>query len=205
MCGLFGSTDREQFLRLAEANSYRGSHSWSYCSFTGRQLTEVNKGFGAFPYSQDMAGDDWLRIGHVQAPTTDSRDYDSIHPAAIGSERLWHNGIIKDHIVSKWKESSAHNTTWDTKLLLEQLRNNSWDALKEADGSFACVFYSEGKLYLFRNSNSPLFVNGSDFSSVKFKKAVELPANIVYHYVNGEWFPTDKEFSTSNTFYWSYE
>lgn len=205
MCGIFGSKSVDSFKKLASLNSYRGSHSWSYTSFTGRQLTPVEKGFGNFPTEGYFQGNSWLRIGHVQAPTTEARDINSIHPASLGNARLWHNGIIKDHIVKEWLQESSIKSKWDTYLLLERLRDHGLKSLSDADGSFACCYYDGTELYLFRNDNSPLFVNGPDFSSVKFKESVELPAGVVYNYKNSEWVATDISFKTANTYYWSFE
>ena len=79
MCAIFGSFDKEKFFELAKLNSYRGSHSYSIAYYDRKNVAIVDKGFGEFP--EIDLDNNYYYIGHVQAPTTDSKDKNSIHPA----------------------------------------------------------------------------------------------------------------------------
>lgn len=207
MCSIFGSTSREEFFNLAKLNQYRGTHSHSVAVLRSSGSFElIQQGFG--PLEEIELPDNCLYIGHQQAPTTDAKDVQSIHPAKVESQLLWHNGIIKSHIVKKWQDYYNSGEKWDTKLLLVHIFSKGLKkALTEADGSFACLYHDLDHLYLFRNDNSPMFVKGSTFSSTKFEEAESLQSNQVFNYnVNTcEFEKTNISFETANLFYWSPE
>ena len=86
---------------------------------------------------------------------------------------LWHNGIVK--------QKSLDKDMWDTSWLLEQIIDYGWSSLSRVDGTFACVLYKDGKLYIFRNEISPLYYDRElNISSTKFEGAIDLPPNKVY-------------------------
>jgi hypothetical protein len=109
-------------------------------------------------------------VAHSQAPTTESKN---IHPAVYGDSLLWHNGIVKQ------KELTPG--TWDTVWLLENILNYDWGWLSNVDGTFACVMYRDGNLYVFRNEISPLFIDSHfNISSTKFDGSYSLTPNVVW-------------------------
>jgi hypothetical protein len=86
---------------------------------------------------------------------------------------LWHNGIIKQKNLSEG--------TWDTQWLLEQILNYGWSALSRVDGTFACIMYNSGELFVFRNEISPLFIDDRfNISSTKYEGSVSLTPNRVW-------------------------
>lgn len=205
MCAIFGSFDRDKFYELAKLNSYRGSHSYSISYYDRKNIHVLDKGLGDFP-ELDL-DKQYYYIGHVQAPTTDSKDIDSVHPANDKGDYLWHNGIIKDYQIKVWQNSWDKDWSWDTKWLLYLLNTGNVDnVLSEADGSFACLWYGKynPSLYMFRNENSPMFIEGHDFSSTKFDKStpIEPGAFYAFHTEKG-WVPNYNKFKTKNKFYWS--
>ena len=192
MCAIFGSKDKQKFLELAELNQYRGNHSWSTtCFVTGRFEHYANadrvkhiltyRGEGEFEdkvtgFPEDNKdGFITYYLGHVQAPTTDSRDS---HPSDIDSDLLWHNGIIKDYQVEEWQHKYGH-LKWDTELLYRHLLfGNSLDVV---DGTFSCARYDKQDLYLFRNEISPLFYDEDlNISSTKFENSKDTEAGVMY-------------------------
>ena len=205
MCAIFGSRDKKEFFELAKLNGYRGVHSHSLAYLKDGFLQIVEKDFG--PLEEQDLPENALYIGHQQAPTTDAKDKDSIHPATYYSAHLWHNGIIKDHQVKQWQEEDKHNWPWDTMHLAYRLSSKGYDVLSEADGSFACLYWTGHELNLFRNSNCPMFISNSSFSSTKFAGAVPILPERVYKYDENQyaWFSTKQSFKTKETFFWSPE
>lgn len=191
MCAIFGSFNRDKFFELAELNSYRGKHSFSVSTFdkeTGRMKT-CYKQFGLFN-TNAVPDDDVYYVGHIQAPTTVSKDTTSIHPSVYNNKYLWHNGILKADCISDMQEVflaykaaghmhlGDHNEDWDTALL------NMWidqdRLLDDIDGTFSCLRYADGKITLFRNEISPMFVDGElNISSTKFDGSVKTKPNTV--------------------------
>lgn len=205
MCAIFGSFDKDTFYELMRANSYRGSHSYSISYYDGKQVDVVEKGFGEMPV-KDL-DDSYYYIGHVQAPTTDSKDIDSIHPAKDKGDLLWHNGIIKDYQIRKWQDEWHKEWRWDTKWLLYLLNTGDTErVLSEADGSFACLWYGKYNptLYLFRNDNCPMHIRGHEFSSTKYEGFEPIESEQFYQFsIESGWVEHYNRFKTKNTFYWS--
>lgn len=214
MCAIFGSRDLNQFARLAMINEYRGGYSYSLAGMNDNgEIKIIDKNFGLFPYNaldSNFPKFD-MYIGHVQAPTSDDRTADAIHPAVHKNTLLWHNGIIKHHQIQLWKQEypGYQHVDWDTRWLSIKLEQEGFNTLNESDGSFACLYYADNRLMLFRNANCPMFYDdNSNFSSTEFSdvtrniKAKELPVGVVYE-LGGYWKPTDVTFNTKEEFYWS--
>ena len=105
-------------------------------------------------------------IGHQQAPTTEAKDLQAIHPAVEDGALLWHNGIIKADDVVRLQRLYETDEKWDTQLLLRDYLDTC--NLSQIDGTFACVLYSDYQLRIFRNEISPMFYNEQgDISSTK--------------------------------------
>lgn len=179
MCSIIGSHSKDKIRELAELNAYRGQHSHSvyvFGSYTNKILYS-HKGLG--PLNID---DHKLPIGyiicHQQAPTTDNKDLSSVHPAQIGDDLLWHNGIIKSHEIKRLQNYLESSCTWDTKLLLQYLVNEDTEALHCIDGTFSCVWYDGANIILFRNAISPMFIdNDANISSTKFDNSESISPN----------------------------
>lgn len=208
MCAIVGSFDIDEFYDLVKRNSYRGSHSYSIAAFDiyTEQVEIIDKGFGEMPV-KDIHNTNKYLIGHVQAPTTDSKNESSIHPAVDRGDLLWHNGIIKAHQVKEWQTVWKKQWEWDTKWLLHNLNTGDIQkTLSEADGSFACLWYHQySGLSLFRNENSPMFVKGHTISSTRFAGSESLESGVVFDFKLGGWIKSDKKFKTAEEFFWSPE
>lgn len=171
MCAIVGSFDKDKLKKLIELNSYRGNHSYSlseYDIISGNLFT-VAKDMGEFDFNLlDVLTPERYYIAHTQAPTTDSKSIDSIHPSYFDKMSLWHNGIIKEDCIKMMQDKLRKpKETWDTALLNEWVYFNH--DLSEIDGTFSCLRHSGPSLYLLRNEISPMFIDDEfTISSTKF-------------------------------------
>lgn len=179
MCAISGSHRVSKIQELYKLNAYRGELSYSFTAFKSLnnrvELKIAYSDDGPLPEhillasSWDSQVDNYY-IAHSQAPTTQT---DNRHPAMFGDAMLWHNGIIKQSVLP--------SNTWDTAWLLEKILDYGWSSLSRVDGTFACVMYYSGELFVFRNEISPLFIdNHLNISSTKFNGSEELEPNKVF-------------------------
>ena len=203
MCALFGSPDRQRFVELALLNSYRGSHSHSICTTdqSNGVITSCYKTMGEFQMLDTISGDYY--IGHAQAPTTEAKSMDSVHPSVEGSGFLWHNGILFDSYVKTMQKEQGIKCNWDTKLLHHKLNKEGFSSLSQVKGSFACVYNDGANTYLFRNENCPLFTDGVSYSSTEFMSSNPIQANVVYQLKSNKITKTPITFKTAQEFFWS--
>lgn len=186
MCSIIGSHSKDKIKELAELNAYRGQHSHSVYVFENytNKVLYSHKGLGPLNIDDHNLPHGYI-ICHQQAPTTDNKDLNSVHPAQIGKSLLWHNGIIKAHEVKRLQKYLESTCTWDTKLLLQFLVNEDTDALHCIDGTFSCVWYDNTDLLIFRNEISPMFIDHeANISSTKFKDSESVSPNkvLIFNY-----------------------
>lgn len=183
MCAILGSFSRDKLLELIELNSYRGSHSYSFSTIntdTG-VLTVRGKGHGELNPVHVQFDENEYAVVHIQAPTTNEKTFDSIHPAEEAGAYLWHNGIIKAGHVKVLQRVFGEDTNWDTRLLLRAVLT-SFDELNNMDGSFSCLLHDSYRAYLFRNDISPMFYDKDlSISSTKFEGSISTPPNTVLY------------------------
>ncbi len=186
MCSISGSYDNDELQRLIKLNSHRGTHSHSILWYApvNECMIDLVRGFGPPPSNINIPDDTYVLV-HQQAPTTENRDVNSIHPAQLGKQLLWHNGIVKPLEIERLQNELQMDSSWDTMLLLKRLLNNPGEegrGLSGIDGSFACVWYDgDGTLYAFRNEIAPLFYNGNhSISSTAFPGSLPLPAGKIW-------------------------
>lgn len=179
MCAIVGSFSYDKLKELIALNSYRGSHSYSFSTVDPSGRLEVKvRALGEFKDCELPKGH--YGIAHIQAPTTDAKSIDDIHPARDGDTLLWHNGIIKAHYVKKLQDMYfvlGKQTSWDTLLVLRAI-NSDIDEVNYLDGSFSCLWYNGSRAYLFRNDISPMFYDKDlNISSTKFDGSISTPSN----------------------------
>jgi len=174
MCAIFGSFSKEKLLELAKLNSARGNFSYSITSInkTTRSVIESVKGFGEFrPHFKNEGA---YYICHIQAPTSaTTKEFRRIHPSRIyqdpdGNTYLWHNGVLK----YEWYTKSCHydsDLSWDTDVLHKEILL-SYKNIENVDGQFSCAYLDKSGLFLFRNSEAPMFVDDEmNVSSTQFE------------------------------------
>ena len=177
MCAITASFDKDKLLELYRLNAYRGELSYSLSAFehtpAGVKLNILMQDEGKLPevlLTEMNHLSNAFYIAHSQAPTTEAKN---IHPSVFGDCFLWHNGIIKQKNITAG--------TWDTQWLQEQIINYGWSSLSRVDGTFACIMYNSGELFVFRNEISPMFYDENlNFSSTKFAGAESLAPNKVF-------------------------
>lgn len=180
MCAIIGSFQPKMLVHLYELNSYRGTHSHSITVYDHRnkKIRYSDKRLGALLESHIVnvtrTFPDNYYIIHSQAPTTENTGDNSIHPAVLHHNEtknhsyLWHNGILKPKTIKQLQQETGVGSSWDTELLLYYMiiKGN----LSDIDGSFACLMFHMGDLYMFRNEISPLFIDfDMTISSTKFE------------------------------------
>lgn len=172
MCAIVGSFDSDTLKELIKLNSYRGqhSHSFSILNPVDRVFTVVKQEMGPVQENTIIIPPGWYGVVHVQAPTTDNKNLDSIHPATFVGDHLWHNGILKTDQIKKLHNKHKWLKDWDTLLLMHEIINEGWDGLNDIDGSFSCLMHRGRELFLFRNEISPMFVDSKlNISSTRFE------------------------------------
>jgi asparagine synthetase B (glutamine-hydrolysing) len=177
MCAITGSLDKNKLKELYALNTYRGELSYSLASFRPQKdrviFQTLFQESGKIPEGLidsvlTQTGD--FLVCHSQAPTTNSNN---VHPAVYGDAMLWHNGIIK--------QKNILEGSWDTAWLLKNIIDYGWSSLSRIDGTFACIMYLAGDLFIFRNEISPLFLDDQfNVSSVKFEGSRSLTPNKVW-------------------------
>jgi len=193
MCSITASKDLNKLKELIELNTYRGTHSHSISAFSiggiydtiylTNDLLYQKKGFGPLDLDEHIEElnklEDVYFVAHQQAPTTESKDQKSIHPAEHDESMLWHNGIIKEKTITKLQEELKTDLSWDTMLLLKYI--NEHGSPNNVDGTFSCMMYDGVFLSIFRNEISPMFIDDQlNISSTKFENSRRLDANIMY-------------------------
>lgn len=174
MCAIVGSFDKAKLIELINLNSYRGSHSYSFSTIDPVNGLWVRaREFGTIDIDSIDIPESSYALVHVQAPTTEAKSKNNIHPAIDGNTRLWHNGIIKSNYVKELQKKYGNDTEWDTELFLRAI-NKSRDELCLMDGSFSCLYHDGDRAYLFRNSISPMFYDDElNISSTRFVNSKE--------------------------------
>lgn len=204
MCSIIGSYDIDDIKMLAALNAYRGQHSHSIAVFDDDgTLLLLKRGLGPLNVDELDGYPSGYMICHQQAPTTDAKDVNSIHPAEFEENMLWHNGIIKNNQIKKWQSEHQDDQPWDTMWLNRLVTENGFDILSHADGTFACVYYNHPSLYAFRNANSPMFKRGCTISSTRFDGSQSMNHGLIYQLTNKEWVPTEHTFATKEQFFWT--
>ena len=177
MCAITGSFTKHKLKDLYRLNTYRGELSYSLTTFkySGDKIELMTLMQDEYKMPENLIDDipaheDTFFVAHSQAPTTNTKN---IHPAVYGDTLLWHNGIIKQNTIDE--------STWDTHFLLQRIVDYGWSTLSRIDGTFACMMYSSGEMFVFRNEISPMFYDEDfNFSSTKFEGCKTLEPNKVF-------------------------
>jgi len=191
MCSIIISTNIEEAKFLAELNKSRGSHSNSITILSLKQsivtIKSQEKIRGNIDLNKINFGKDEVIIIHQQAPTTNVREDEFIHPSIIHDNHLWHNGIIKqsscNEIKHKYSSFLDNNLIeWDTYLIHNQYYHER--NLDNIDGSFAlAIFQNNSDIYVARNEIAPLYMGKYSISSTAFNNSSPIAPNIIWKLV----------------------
>lgn len=184
MCSIVIGTSTDDVRELVNLNKSRGSHSYSVFYIHKYSYAPLlqEKGLGELDADVIEIPEGYFAIIHQQAPTTQAKSIDSVHPSSFGGEHLWHNGILKAETCNQIRKALQVDDVWDTKLFHRVILDDERRfEINDIDGSFACVVYSEDEgIYIFRNEISPFYTDGSSFSSTRFDGSKPLTPNLVY-------------------------
>ena len=177
MCGIVVGINTDEVRGLTSSNAYRGSHSHSVCYYNYRTdgLVSLKRGFGPLDIDSIDIPKNCIAIIHQQAPTTENKNIENVHPAQIGKHLLWHNGIIKEDEIKRLQEMLQITYSWDTRILLRLLVDE--EKVPEINGTFACVYVGHGFLDVFRNEIAPLYYSDTAIASTKFEGSIPVPPN----------------------------
>lgn len=152
----------------------------------------------------EIGADGASGVYHLQAPTSEAS---MPHPAVQGPYRLWHNGIVKPEGMAALEKTTSCLSKWDTQqlcALFAQCVENGYnfEAFGDVEGSFACIAYSEGALWAFRNAIAPLYTDGKNLSSVAIDMSYKaLPPGVIHTLRTGGWIPTGMKFECNHNPY----
>lgn len=211
MCSIVASFSIDKIKELIELNRYRGefSHSITYIDYNEpMRVLHIERALGKLDANKidpPNQVNSIYTIVHQQAPTIETSEK-CIHPAEYGG-LLWHNGILKPETINELvlrhqntftflPSFALEYTYWDTYLLAMDLYNRGIPI--DIDGSFACLWWHQKKLYAFRNEISPLFMDKDfTFSSTKFNGSYPVQANHVLELdLNKKLFKSVGQFNT---------
>lgn len=178
MCGIALSTDTKELQHLTQLNTPRGTRlsSITYVNLE-RNLTNIDfKGYGQIDPFRLNIPTGCIGITHQAAPTGCNEP--EIHPAEAHDQYLWHNGLIKQSEIKRLQFNTNVMSEWDTRLLLESLVETGIPP--EIEGSFACIWLHNDRLYTFRNNIAPLYYGARSISSMAFEGSNPLQAGVMY-------------------------
>ena len=181
MCAIFGSKDKETFIKLYNLNKQRGISAHHV-----RVLDYKNREVGSWTMEGQMNDarlpDGKYYIGHCQAPTTENQKYDkdTTHPFRYQSYEVCHNGIITNvkQLVKSYKLENFKKYKVDSSIIPELCYEIGPRAACELlEGTFSLLIYNTKTYELFlARSGSTLFYNDQgDFSSTEFDGSKEFP------------------------------
>lgn len=192
---------------LVAANLARAGRNKGALTFTPIILSFGHTGVGSpviLGSTDEIASDHACGVYHLQAPTSEAS---LPHPAAQGPYRLWHNGIVKPAGMDWLHDRTGCVSAWDTQrlaALFSACVENGFDFsdFGKVEGSFACIAYSEGALWAFRNEIAPLYTDGKNLSSVAIDMSyVALKPGVIYTLRTGGWIPTGMGFECTHNPY----
>jgi len=210
MCSIIGTYDLKELEYLAEVNAYRGTISHSIAAVVDNKVVYLDRGENGLEVSnheKDIPSDAYY-IAHQQAPTSAEDNKNTIHPAEYAGRLLWHNGIIKEEQIKKFKEHFKEDINWDTAWLVRLMAQNNPSLLSDVDGGFACMYYSEDGLWVFRNDLVALWHKGSTVSSTRWDhydtSITYVPSGKIHKLSdNKEWIELEHTFQTKEKYFWS--
>jgi len=219
MCGIFGSTEFNQFERLYIKNKERGSfaHGFMYVKRNGSMYVRKDEGVtnitGEYAFNYHRQYDAFL--GHTQAPTSSQRDYkaETSHPFDHGNFVVAHNGVLENHMeLAKEHRIDPSIIKVDSQIipmLLDDLYVGSdvlaiKEACNQLRGIYACwIFCKETKLTYLIRSGCTLYTDKArtSFSSIKFGNVEhELDDGVIYCFTP-EGLTQVGEFKSDNPFF----
>jgi glucosamine 6-phosphate synthetase-like amidotransferase/phosphosugar isomerase protein len=196
MCGIYGATNKDQYLTLQKLNTARGDFCESNLlinkeGFEIHKIPKRAKSDYRFPKRKKFE----LHLGHSQAPTSQKRLFspDTSHPFTVENWIVAHNGVLTNYkeLINEFQR--PYDNPVDSSIIpyvLYQLSSYSdseidimVNALEFLKGTFGLWIYNSttGNTFLAK-CGVTLFadVYENAFSSVKYKFFDPLDEGILY-------------------------
>lgn len=195
MCAIVSSSNKETFKDLLIHNNHRGTFASSLITIDN-QTINVHKEQGLFGTSLIDSAENKLFVGHVQAPTSDVREWnsDTSHPFETKDWLVIHNGVLTNH-----KELDS-TVKVDTQCIVNLLQDTS-DQTSEAEGNCIKVVCDKLKgtfalfiinkkthnMYILRQGSLLHYNNNGDVSSLRYEGMTLLQEGNIMKYHQGQW------------------
>jgi glutamine phosphoribosylpyrophosphate amidotransferase len=187
MCAIFGSTSKENFIKLYELNKPRGVSASSYLTITPGDWIDCVKSNKSFDENRLKSAK--LYLGHCQAPTTLHQEFNPelAHPFYWNRFYVAHNGIITnveqlcEEFFIKFEDVKVDSSIIPAligyfyhKKNTESLPTIIKQVAELLKGTFACYIVNErdNKVYLIRSGSTLFYDKEGSFSSTKFKNSM---------------------------------
>ena len=203
MCGIYCSNDLSTFEILEEANKNRGNFSTGifYCYGKANYNVIKEKGGVNWYATRLPTGDNFIYLGHNQAPTETGRDWkeETSHPFWFGDWIVAHNGVLTNYEELIDKYIPMHDNPVDSSIipaLLDEFEYNHGPC-EDVDAEIQNILYTIEKLkgtfalwivniktmnvYIARQG-STLFYKGNNISSIKGKGYKKVDEGVLYSY-----------------------
>ena len=205
MCGIYLSSNLSTFEVLEEANKTRGNFSTGifYVYKSGKYKLEKYKGGINWNEVHLPVGDDddYIYLGHNQAPTSSSRDWkdETSHPFCYGDWMVAHNGILTNFEDLVDDYIPCHSNPVDSSIIPAMLAEIEYEngpcsdskaeiinvsqVIDKLQGTFAVwiVNIKTMNVYIARQGCT-LFYKDANISSIKGEGYKEVNEGIIYSY-----------------------
>lgn len=195
MCAIVSSSNKETFKELLKHNNHRGTFASSLIKIDQKSI-DVHKSQGLFDENLLDSEGDKLFVGHVQAPTSDVREWSKYtsHPFESEEWLVIHNGVLTNH-----KELDL-SVKVDTQCIVNMLQNES-EQTKDSEGNciksvcdklkgtFALFIVNKKthRMYILRQGSLLHYNDSGDVSSLRYDGMKLLPEGTILKYHQGKW------------------
>jgi glucosamine 6-phosphate synthetase-like amidotransferase/phosphosugar isomerase protein len=206
MCGIFGSSNFDTYVKLYSKNRERGDFAYGSI-MVGSKIHATIKSAGVFKLNRKLYlnlknnkkvnfTDFKNYLGHSQAPTSSARKYthNTSHPFTAGDWHVAHNGVLSNELELRKILKGIKTVNEVDSSLISSLINlyskkckNETDALCKSlsllKGNFGLwVLNSKSNNVYLARSGSTLFADfiNNDFSSCKFNNFKSIDEGVLY-------------------------
>jgi hypothetical protein len=199
MCAIVSSRDIDRFKVMIEVNRERGTFASSLVKIGSDETINISRFPGLFDVNSIDSSYIDCFVGHVQAPTSDIREWDvkTSHPFETLNWLVFHNGVLTNH-----KELDP-NIRVDTQCIVNLLEecNDIQSVVNRLKGTFA-LFIINKKTYdkfILRQGSLLHYNDQGDVSSLFVEGMKIIPEGVIMKYDNSSWIEYGK-FDTQSPF-----
>jgi len=194
MCAIVSSRDVDRFKRLVQVNRERGTFASSLVRVSSDYIS-IDKFPGLFNVDNLDGSDINCFVGHVQAPTSDIREWteENSHPFESSNWLVFHNGVLTNH---KELDSTVKVDTECIVNLLEEY-NDIRATTNKLKGTFALYIINKKtqERFILRQGSLLHYNDQGDVSSLFVEGMKIIPEGVIMRYIDSGW----TEYSKFNT------